>query len=68
MKHDYVIVLPRESDTPPVWYRVADEQIVRNAFNSLLRPTLLLALPFVLAALLGLIALFVWRRRRSAAR
>ncbi|MCW2338745.1 general secretion pathway protein L [Sphingobium sp. B2D3A] len=30
MKHDYVIVLPRESDTPPVWYRVADEQIVRR--------------------------------------
>ncbi len=30
MKHDYVIVLPRESETPPVWYRVAQERIVRR--------------------------------------
>jgi Type II secretory pathway, component PulL len=30
LKHDYVIVLPRESDTPPVWYRVAQDQIVRR--------------------------------------
>lgn len=30
MKHDYVIVLPRESETPPVWYRVANDHIVRR--------------------------------------
>jgi general secretion pathway protein L len=30
VKHDYVIVLPRERETPPVWYRVAQDRIVRR--------------------------------------
>lgn len=30
MKHDYIIVLPSGREAPPVWYRVADDQIVRR--------------------------------------
>lgn len=30
VKHDYIIVLPSEREAPPVWYRVAGDQIVRR--------------------------------------
>lgn len=30
MKHDYIILLPAERETPPVWYRVDDDRIVRR--------------------------------------
>lgn len=30
MKHDYVIVLPATREAPPLWYRVADQRIVRR--------------------------------------
>lgn len=30
MRHDYIILLPSEREAPPLWYRVADDRIVRR--------------------------------------
>ncbi len=47
----------------------ADDQINENAFNNIMKPRLLRALPWAIGGLAAIIALLLWwrRRRRSAA-